>query len=252
MAAKQAKVPGGLVGVLPVADGDAPIVSEARKLGLTKLVVGTHESFEHLLPETTATWMASLQEKEGFTHWWAASTSAGKGLMPRLAGNLLRIGTVPEVVPISDIIQVVDERTFVRPIYAGNALTQVRSEGPCTIITVRSTSFPYTKEPIALSEETPMETISFSPPGKSPIGILCALSPSHTDRSQVDNTPLTEWKSEQSSPSDRPELTSAEIVVSGGRALKSADNFKLLYDLADVLGGAAGKDTMPGEPAIFS
>lgn len=175
MAAKQAKVPGGLVGVLPVADGDAPIVSEARKLGLTKLLVGTHESFEHLLPETTATWMASLQEREGFTHWWAASTSAGKGLMPRLAGNLLRTGAVPDVVPISDIIQVVDECTFVRPIYAGNALAQVRSEGPCTIITVRSTSFPYTKEPMTSSEETPMEAISFSPPGKS--RILCLLCP---------------------------------------------------------------------------
>lgn len=165
MAAKQAQVAGGLVGVLPVADECAPVVSEARKLGLTKLVVGTHDSFAHLLPETTAVWMAQLQAKEGFTHWWAASTSVGKGLLPRLAGILLRAGTVADVVPISDIIQVIDERTFVRPIYAGNALSQVRSEGPCTIITVRATSFPYTREPTVSGAETPVETLALSPPG---------------------------------------------------------------------------------------
>ncbi|KAJ8340264.1 hypothetical protein SKAU_G00348970 [Synaphobranchus kaupii] len=128
-------------------------------------------------------------------------------LLPRVAAKL-------DVAPISDIIEIKSPDTFVRTIYAGNAVSTVRCSENVKVFTVRGTSF----EPAAVEggSATPEQV---SPP--DPVGI-------------------SEWLEQNLTKSDRPELTSAKVVVSGGRGLKSGDNFKLLYDLADKMNAAVG------------
>ena len=152
-----------LVGVLPVGSADSPVIAEARRLGLEKLLVAAHNSYEHLLSEPVASLFAHLQMKHSFSHWWAASTSAGKNIMPRFAGVLLR-DEKANVAPISDIIEVKSENSFVRPIYAGNALVEVKSTAHVNIITVRPTSFSWIASSTTTEQEcTEVEAIDFSP-----------------------------------------------------------------------------------------
>ena len=148
--------------------------------------------------------------KEGdFTHVVAGHTAFGKNVMPRVAALL-------DSQQISDIVEVKSEDTFVRPIYAGNAILTVKSRDPLKIITVRGTSFPSAK----LSESASADIVEGTDP-KAPM--------------------LTTWLSESLATSSRPELTSANRVVTGGRGLKSKEEFdRLIPPLADALGAAIG------------
>jgi electron transfer flavoprotein alpha subunit len=207
------KAGGEAVGVLAVDSATSPIIEEARKLpGLKKVILAANPNYERLLPEVTAPLLVALQKQHGFSHWWAAHTSIGKNILPRMAGLLVQ--NEESIAPVADVTEVVDEVTFVRPIYAGNAITTVKTSGKISIITVRPTAFKL--------DET-------------------ATAQVPTEEYKVESADmLTKWESEELSKSDRPDLGAATIVVSGGRALKSADNFKLIYDLADTLGAAVG------------
>ncbi len=144
---------------------------------------------------------------EPYQHILAGSTATGKNVLPRVAALL-------DVQPISDIVGVVDGSTFVRPIYAGNALATVRSSDARKVITVRAASF----DPAAAEGGT--AAIEDAAPGEHP-------SPSR-------------FVSAELSKSERPELASARVVVSGGRGMQNGENFRLLDPIADSLGAAIG------------
>lgn len=140
-----------------------------------------------------------------FSHILAPANVSLKAAMPRVAAQL-------GVDQISEISAVVSADTFVRPIYAGNALCTVKSEDPVKVVTVRPTAF----EKAAEGGSAAVEDVTCPAAG------------------------MAEWVSEELTASDRPDLATAGTVVAGGRGLKSGDNFKLLYDLADKLGAAVG------------
>uniref|UniRef100_A0A667Z6K6 Electron transfer flavoprotein subunit alpha n=1 Tax=Myripristis murdjan TaxID=586833 RepID=A0A667Z6K6_9TELE len=190
---------GGEVACL-VAGTDCSKVGSAFGTELQKLLPSF--SAEELTPLVLAT-----QQQFNFTHICAGASAFGKNLLPRVAAKL-------DVAPISDIIEIKSPDTFVRTIYAGNALSTVKCNENIKIFTVRGTSF----------EPAPVE------------------GGSATSEDVAASTPLglSEWLEQSLTKSDRPELTSAKVVVSGGRGLKSGDNFKLLYDLADKMNAAVG------------
>jgi electron transfer flavoprotein alpha subunit len=142
-----------------------------------------------------------------YSHLLAATTANGKNIMPRVAALL-------DSQPISDIAGVVDADTFVRPIYAGNAMATVKSSDAKKVITVRAASF----------DPVPAEGGSAS----------IEAAPA------VDAPSISKWVSAELSKSERPELTAARVVVSGGRGMQNGDNFKLLDPIADKLGAAVG------------
>ena len=161
--------------------------------------------FEHAIAENIESVIVSLAEK--YSHIFAPATTFGKNIMPRVAVKL-------DVAQISDIISVESEDTFVRPIYAGNALSTVKSDDSKKIITVRPTSFDVVAKEGGAGI---VESIKFD---------LSDFNVQFVDREE--------------SKSDRPELSTARIVVSGGRGLQSAENFKLISDIADKLNAAIG------------
>jgi electron transfer flavoprotein alpha subunit len=183
----------------------------ASKLpGVTKVLVADNPALDHLLAEPTAALLLALAPN--YTHLLAATTAVGKNVMPRVAALL-------DLQPISDIAAVVDADTFVRPIYAGNGLATVKSSDSKKIITVRAASF----DPVAAdggnapTENVPTENLS--------VGDMPALS---------------KFVSAELSKSERPELTAARVVISGGRGMQNGENFKLIEPIADKLGAAVG------------
>lgn len=176
--------------------------------GVTKVLTAQHDSYKGFLPEHLTPLIVDTQAKNNFTHIISTATSFGKNLLPRVAGKL-------DVAPISDIAEIKDENTFVRTLYAGNAVTTVKSLDAVKILTVRATSFE------AASEGS-------------------ASAPTEELNAVAGDEDLAKWESSQLTVSERPELTSAKIVVSGGRGLKSSENFELLYKLADKLNAAVG------------
>uniref|UniRef100_A0A673CJ13 Electron transfer flavoprotein subunit alpha n=1 Tax=Sphaeramia orbicularis TaxID=375764 RepID=A0A673CJ13_9TELE len=193
---------GGEVSCLVAGTDCAKVAEEISKVqGVKKVLVAQHDSYKGSLPEELTPLVLATQKQFNFTHICAGASAFGKNLLPRVAAKL-------DVAPISDIIEVKSPDTFVRTIYAGNALSTVKCNEPVKVFTVRGTSFE-----AAASE-----------------GGMAATSPAG----------VSEWISQSLTKSDRPELTSAKVVVSGGRGLKSGDNFKLLYDLADKLNAAVG------------
>lgn len=176
--------------------------------GVGKVLVADEDTYRGFLPEAVTPLVLEAQKQFNFTHILAGASAFGKGLLPRVAAKL-------DVSPISDIISIQDDSTFIRTIYAGNAVQTVRSTDVVKVVTVRGTAF----EPAAESGGSASKEAA---PGGGA------------------TNDLTEWLSQDLTTSDRPELASAKIVVSGGRGLKSGDNFKLLYDLADKMGAAVG------------
>ena len=172
---------------------------------IKKVLSVNNTDYEHAIAEKIEPVIMSIADN--YSHIFAPATTFGKNVMPRVAVKL-------DVAQISDVISVESEDTFIRPIYAGNALATVKSNDLKKVITIRPTSFD------VVAKE-----------GGS--GIVEDL--------QFDsNNNHSEFVDREESKSDRPELSTARIVVSGGRGLQSADNFKLINDIADKLNAAIG------------
>ncbi|XP_029414672.1 electron transfer flavoprotein subunit alpha, mitochondrial isoform X1 [Nannospalax galili] len=203
-----AKRLGGEVSCLVAGTKCDKVVQDLCKVaGVSKVLVAQHEAYKGLLPEELTPLILDTQKQFSYTHICAGASAFGKSLLPRIAAKL-------DVAPISDIIAIKSPDTFVRTIYAGNALCTVKSDEKVKVFSVRGTSF----EAAATSGGS---ASSEKAPSSSPVGI-------------------SEWLDQKLTKSDRPELTGAKVVVSGGRGLKSGENFKLLYDLADQLHAAVG------------
>ena len=177
----------------------------AKVAGVSKVLTAESAALDHLMAEPAAALLVALAP--GYTHILAATTAVGKNVLPRAAALL-------DVQPISDIAAVVDADTFVRPIYAGNGMATVKSSDSKKVITVRAASF----------DPAPAEGGSASIEAVA-IGELPGLS---------------KFISAELSKSERPELTAARVVISGGRGMQNGDNFKLLDPIADKLGAAVG------------
>ena len=172
---------------------------------VTKVLSLDDKKFEHAIAENIEPVIVSLAEK--YSHIFAPATTFGKNIMPRVAVKL-------DVAQISDIVNIQSEDTYIRPIYAGNALATVKSNDSKKIVTVRPTSFDVVAKE---GGSGIVESINFD------------SSEHHV-----------EFIDREESKSDRPELSTARIVVSGGRGLQSAENFKLITDIADKLNAAIG------------
>ena len=192
--------------VLVVGSNTEDICNEISNYQNIKKVLSVNNTdYEHAIAEKIEPVIMSIADN--YSHIFAPATTFGKNVMPRVAVKL-------DVAQISDVISVESEDTFIRPIYAGNALATVKSNDLKKVITIRPTSFD------VVAKE-----------GGS--GIVEDL--------QFDsNNNHSEFVDREESKSDRPELSTARIVVSGGRGLQSADNFKLINDIADKLNAAIG------------
>lgn len=221
----------------------------SKATGITKILVAENANLHGLLPEPLAPLIVATQQQFGFTHILAGASAFGKTVLPRVAALL-------DVSPISDVTAITNSDTFVRTIYAGdtyiaphyiinddlnfafqsgNAVLTLKSNDGVKVITIRPTSFP-----------------------AAPMGDVIASSEASTQT--VNSSPNSEFIGQELTKSDRPELSSAKVVVSGGRGLKSGsknsripiinhiynstkflgENFELLYKLADKMGAAVG------------
>jgi len=201
-----AKAIGADVHVLVAGNGCKAVAEAAAKLdGVKKVLLAEAPAYEHMLAEPIAALIVSLAGP--YEAIMAAATTSGKNFMPRVAALL-------DVMQISDIIKVDGPDTFERPIYAGNAIQTVRARDPKKVITVRTAAFQATGEGGSASVET----------------VAAAADPG-----------LSQFAGEELSKSERPELTSAKIIISGGRAMQSRENFtKYIEPVADKLGAAVG------------
>ncbi|MDJ1159558.1 FAD-binding protein [Chelatococcus sp. SYSU_G07232] len=202
-----ARALGAPVHVLVAGAGCQGVAEAVAKLeGVAKVLLADAPAYEHRLAEPLAALLVSLADD--YDALVAPATTTGKNVMPRVAALL-------DVMQVSDITKVVAPDTFERPIYAGNAIQTVQVTDAKKIITVRGASFPATGPGTAVA---PIEAVA-----------------------AVADPGLSAFKGEELSKSDRPELTSAKIIISGGRALGSAENFaKVIEPVADKLGAAMG------------
>ena len=197
---------GGDIGIL-VAGTDCGSVAEAASQvpGVRKVLVADKETYKNSLAENVGNLVAELAE--GYSHILAPATTNGKNFMPRVAAKL-------DVSQISDISAVISEDTFERPIYAGNCIATVQSSDSIKVITVRTTGFD-----------------------------ACEASGGSAELTAIDNDTdagVSSFVKEEIAESDRPELTAADVVISGGRGMQNGDNFSLLNGIADKLGAAIG------------
>ena len=186
---------------------DSLPVAEAASLikGVSKVISVEHDVYENQLAEAVAPLVADIGKD--YSHILAAASTTGKNLLPRVAALL-------DVAQISDIISVDSESQFKRPIYAGNAIATVESEDRIKVITVRTTAFP---EAEISGEKAGIENIDL-----------------------IYSQDLCSFVDEKLSQSVRPELTSASVIISGGRGMQNGDNFELLEKVADKLNAAVG------------
>ncbi|TWA85985.1 electron transfer flavoprotein alpha subunit apoprotein [Azospirillum brasilense] len=197
---------GGDIHVLVAGQGAQAVAEAAAKVaGVSKVLLADDAAYAHPLPENVSPLVVNLAK--GYGHVLAAASSEGKNLLPRVAALL-------DVAAISDITGVVSPDTFERPIYAGNAIATVKSADPIKVVTVRTTAF---EAAAATGGSATIETIA-----------------------GTGETGSAKFVGQELTKSERPELTQAKIVVSGGRGMQSGDNFKLLEALADTLGAAVG------------
>ena len=197
---------GGPIHVLVAGSGCGAVAEQAAQAaGIERVLLADAEHLEHGLAEDMAELVTGLAGD--YSHLLAPASTFGKNFMPRVAAGL-------DVAQISEIIRVESEDTFTRPIYAGNALATVQSTDPVKVITVRGTAF----EPVAAD------------------GGAAAIE----SVTVPESTTLTAFVSQELTQSDRPELGSAPVVVSGGRGMGSGENFRILEDVADKLKAAVG------------
>ena len=196
---------GGDIDILVAGSGSAAIAEEAAGIaGVSRVLHADAAEYGHGLAENIAPLMVGMADN--YSHILAPATTYGKNIMPRVAA-------LKDVAQISDIIQVINANSFQRPIYAGNALATVSSDEALKIITVRATAF----EAAATGGSASIEAVS----GTGDAG-------------------LSAYEKSELSSSERPELTSAGIVISGGRGMQDGSNFTMLESVADKLGAAVG------------
>mmetsp|Transcript_30604 Transcript_30604/g.64752 ORF Transcript_30604/g.64752 Transcript_30604/m.64752 type:complete len:342 (+) Transcript_30604:212-1237(+) len=196
------KLHSGPISLLTFSSGDVSVPSS-----VSSVIQAITDGNSSLLAETVTNAVVAANEKHGYSHIVAPGTKFG-------ANYLGRAGAQLGVSPISDVVEVLSEDTFVRPLYAGNALAKViAKDSPLKLISIRPTAFE-----------------------KAEVGNESAA----TESLEVPANELTEWLSESVSKSERPDLGSASVVISGGRGMKNGENFALLEALADKLGGAVG------------
>ena len=189
-----------------VATNNSELPNSASTIeGISKVISSVDDTLEHQLPEALAPMIKEVATS--YSHVLAPATTFGKNLMPRASALL-------DSQQISDISGVIDQDTFKRPIYAGSCIATVKSNDSVKLITVRATAF----DPVQLS------------------GGSAAVESFDSD---VSND-KSEFVSEEIAKSDRPELTAADVIISGGRGMQSGDNFHLLETIADKLGAAVG------------
>ncbi|EIE80375.1 hypothetical protein RO3G_05080 [Rhizopus delemar RA 99-880] len=204
-----AKKLGGSVTALVAGDAPEGVAQQVAKLeGISKVLSAKNTAYANSLPEDIAPLLVEAQSKFGFTHLVTGHTAVGKNIFPRAAALM-------DVAAISDITGIESEDTFVRPIYAGNAIATVKTNDKIKVVTVRGTAFEASSatNDAGVSEE--------EAPSAETLGV-------------------TQWIGEEIQKSDRPDLGSAKRVISGGRGMKNGENFKMLYDLADKMGAAVG------------
>jgi electron transfer flavoprotein alpha subunit len=200
-----ASAAGGDITVLVVGANCTAIADAAAKItGVSKVLIEDNAAYEHQLPENVADLVVELASD--YTHIFAAATTTGKNFMPRVAALL-------DVAQISDIIKVESADTFVRPIYAGNAIATVQSADTKKIVTVRAAAFDASGDDGSASVES-IDLVKVS------------------EKSSFVSAELTV--------SERPELTAADVIISGGRGMQNGENFALLNGIADKLGAAIG------------
>eukprot|EP00898_Chlorokybus_atmophyticus_P000986 jgi/Chlat1/1889/Chrsp145S02207 len=210
------------VSVLVAGDKDTRKVAESlsRVQHVSKVLVAEHERYAHSLAEPLSSLVLSIckaasSSSTPFTHVLAPSSTFGRNILPRAAALL-------DAAQVSDVLEIVDADTFIRPIYAGNALCTVRyapsSSGP-RLLTIRTTAFQPAQQDTNRAQ-APIEEVSRD--------------------TETEDLPATAWVKDEMRASDRPELGSAKVVVSGGRGLKSSEGFTMLEELADCLGAALG------------
>jgi electron transfer flavoprotein alpha subunit len=197
---------GGEIDLLVAGESCQTVAEQASKVaGVKTVYVADNPAYGHFLAENIAPLVAEIGTS--YTHILATATTTGKNLMPCVAALM-------DMQAVSDISAVVNEDTFKRPIYAGNVIATVQSSDAIKILTVRATAFD------AASGEGGSATIE-------------TIDTAH-------NPQTSAFVSEEMAESDRPELTAAGIVVSGGRGMGNGENFDMLYSIADKLGAAVG------------
>lgn len=193
--------------VLVIGDTCQSVAKEAAQLkGVTKVLLYQNPALKHFLAESVCTVIQPLAKS--YSHIFAPATTFGKNVLPRLAAML-------DVAQLSDVVQIIDDKTFVRPIYAGNALATVENRDPVKLVTVRTTAF-------------------------DPVGPSSTSAPIEEMTVESLSAPSSQFVKLEAHTSGRPDLTSARVVVSGGRGFQNGENFKMLEGLADKLNGAIG------------
>lgn len=196
---------GGDITVLVAGLNCAAVASEAASIaGVSKVLVADNAAYEHQLAENVAALVAELGKH--YSHILTAATTTGKNFLPRVAALL-------DVAQISDVIAIESADTFVRPIYAGNAIATVQSADAIKVLTVRPAAF----RAAQTGNNAAVETVS-----------------------AVHDAGVSRYVSAELTKSERPELTAARVVISGGRGMQNGENFALLNGIADKLGAAIG------------
>lgn len=197
---------GGDIDVLVAGKNCQAVADQAKQVvGVKKVLIADQAAYEHQLAENISLLVADIGKN--YSHILAPATTNGKNFLPRVAALL-------DVAQISDVIGIENVNTFTRPIYAGNAIATVESVDPIKVLTVRGTAF----DPAAKTGgSASVETLSIDK-----------------------NAGTSEFKGEEIAKSERPELTAARIVISGGRGMQNGENFVMLEKIADKLGAAVG------------
>lgn len=196
---------GGDIHVLVAGSGCEALAQAAAKIaGVAKVLLVDNEHFSHQLAENTADLLVEMGKD--YTHLIASASTTGKNFMPRVAALL-------DVAQLSDVIDIVSADTFVRPIYAGNAIATVQSQDTIKVLTVRASAFDASPE----SGDAAVETLALGGAAKG-----------------------AQFVAEELTQSARPELGAAEVIISGGRGMQNGENFALLEGIADKLGAAIG------------
>mgnify|MGYP003575487307 FL=1 len=195
------------VDLLVIGKDCGPVADVAARVpGIRQVLMADGESLEHQLPETLAPWLATIAGE--YAYLIVGATTFGKNVLPRVAALM-------DIQPVTDVVAITSANSFKRPIYAGSALVSVKTDQPIKLLSIRASSFTN----VILGEVRAAPIIPISAPAAQQ---------------------MSRFIGQQQVQSARPDLTSARVVVSGGRGMQAGENFQLLYQLADKLNAAVG------------